>query len=119
MSKYGDLILRHAAAAAGQKRYVSPRPCIRGHLGERYTTTGGCIECIARFKVAAIPKVNAVQVVFSFHLPMPDDVPTPDAFRVYLTECAVKWYETKGPRVPFDPVMLEKMRTTGKPYGTK
>lgn len=118
MSKYGDILLRQHAAAAGQKRYVSERACVRGHVGERYTSTAACIECLGRFKVATVAKVGPYQVPFVFQVPMPDDVPTPDALRVYLVECMNKWYETNGPRVPFDSLALHVMRSTGKPYGT-
>ncbi len=34
------------ALAAGERRYVSGKPCRRGHYGERYTNGGACIECI-------------------------------------------------------------------------
>jgi hypothetical protein len=40
---------RAAAAAAGHVRYVPTTPCKRGHLGERYVSTGACIECLQRF----------------------------------------------------------------------
>ncbi|NBW18858.1 MAG: HNH endonuclease [Caulobacteraceae bacterium] len=36
---------RSVALSEGFPRYVSDRPCKRGHLGERITRTGTCIEC--------------------------------------------------------------------------
>jgi hypothetical protein len=36
---------RFEAMQNGQRRYLAERPCKRGHLGERMTSTGTCIEC--------------------------------------------------------------------------
>lgn len=36
---------RFQAALNGETRYVSEKPCKRGHTGERMTSTGTCIEC--------------------------------------------------------------------------
>jgi hypothetical protein len=36
---------RFDAMQNGQGRYLAERPCKRGHLGERMTSTGTCIEC--------------------------------------------------------------------------
>jgi hypothetical protein len=35
------------AARLGYRRYYTGRPCVRGHLGLRYTMTGGCCQCNA------------------------------------------------------------------------
>lgn len=35
-----------AAKARGEKRYVSRRPCRRGHVGERFVSNHGCVECL-------------------------------------------------------------------------
>jgi hypothetical protein len=39
---------RRRAKAAGHVRYVSKRPCPRGHVGERFTSCGSCVECRAQ-----------------------------------------------------------------------
>lgn len=36
---------RFQAAQNGETRYVSGKPCKRGHTGERITATGTCVEC--------------------------------------------------------------------------
>jgi len=36
---------RAAAKLAGEPRYKSQNECIRGHLAERYTAGGACVEC--------------------------------------------------------------------------
>lgn len=35
---------RQRAIESGDKTYISPRPCIHGHTGPRYTS-GSCVEC--------------------------------------------------------------------------
>lgn len=35
-----------AAKAKGERRYMSGRPCPRGHSGERFTSNNGCVECL-------------------------------------------------------------------------
>lgn len=117
LSKLAEFDARAAAARTGQKRYLSTIPCIRDHLGERYTSSGNCIECLKRYKPVDVPKVNEAQTLFTLSVVMPSDVPMPDALRVYLVECMVAWYEANGPRVPFSDERLKIMRATGKPYG--
>jgi 5-methylcytosine-specific restriction endonuclease McrA len=36
---------RKAAKARGEDRYFTGRPCLRGHVSERVTSSGYCIEC--------------------------------------------------------------------------
>jgi hypothetical protein len=35
-----------AAKAAGEKHYVSNRPCPQGHIGKRFVSNNGCAECL-------------------------------------------------------------------------
>lgn len=37
--------VRKAALASGATTYTSARPCPKGHMGERYTGSGGCVTC--------------------------------------------------------------------------
>lgn len=37
---------RHQAAREGKTRFYTGTPCRRGHDCERYTSTGGCVECV-------------------------------------------------------------------------
>ncbi|WP_175712185.1 hypothetical protein [Burkholderia ambifaria] len=46
------IIDRKDAAARGHVRYFTGKPCIAGHVAERYTRNGGCVECV-KAKVAA------------------------------------------------------------------
>lgn len=38
-------ISRAQAIAVRQRRYNTGKPCQRGHLSDRYTTSGQCVEC--------------------------------------------------------------------------
>lgn len=38
--------LRVLAQNAGKRKFMPHRPCRRGHLSERYTSTGACIQCV-------------------------------------------------------------------------
>jgi hypothetical protein len=37
---------REEAHAAGLKRFYTGKPCHKGHDCERYTSTGGCCDCV-------------------------------------------------------------------------
>jgi hypothetical protein len=41
-----NVITRRDASRSGQKKFYTGKPCIHGHLSERYVTTGSCIECL-------------------------------------------------------------------------
>lgn len=36
---------RQAALKSGSSKYLASKPCLRGHLGMRYTRTRNCVEC--------------------------------------------------------------------------
>lgn len=36
---------RSAARRSGAQKYMPENPCIRGHVAERYTAGGACVEC--------------------------------------------------------------------------
>lgn len=37
---------RNEAILTGDRRFYTGLPCRKGHLSERYTSTGGCISCL-------------------------------------------------------------------------
>jgi hypothetical protein len=37
---------RKQATMLGHSKYHTGRVCIRGHISERYTVTGGCVACV-------------------------------------------------------------------------
>lgn len=40
-----EIISCKEAKAKGLKRYFTGKPCKRGHVAERYTATGNCLQC--------------------------------------------------------------------------
>lgn len=40
-----EVISRKVAHVVGAKRFYTGKPCNQGHLSERYTSSGNCIEC--------------------------------------------------------------------------
>lgn len=49
------IISRDDAYRAGKTRYFTGKPCKNGHLAQRYTSTGGCVECLAPLKLRRHP----------------------------------------------------------------
>lgn len=52
---------RREAIASGAKRFLSSKPCLRGHMSERFTTSSLCVEC-SRLLCAEYQKVKAVEI---------------------------------------------------------
>lgn len=46
------ILERSEAQKAGLKRYFTGKPCVRGHLSERFVSTHQCCECVAEHKAA-------------------------------------------------------------------
>lgn len=42
-----DTITRAQARAQGRKRFFTGEPCRKGHIAQRYVTTGNCLACLA------------------------------------------------------------------------
>ena len=40
-----DKITRQAAIDRGLRRFFTGKPCLHGHIAERYTLQGQCCEC--------------------------------------------------------------------------
>ena len=40
-----EVISRKDARDRGLKRYFTGRPCKYGHIAERFTSNGSCVEC--------------------------------------------------------------------------
>ena len=109
------MMARMDAAQNGHRRYQSTVPCKHGHVGERYTSTGGCIPCLRRWTVGR-PKPAQQKVEFCTFAALeyaPADIA---ALKCYLIECVIKHHESKGLRAPLDAMRLYRMRTTGIPY---
>lgn len=71
---------RKQAVEQGSPVYNTGRPCLHGHTANRYTSTGGCLECLrqhrldytATIREARRPLADRTSRVFSYRL-HPDD----------------------------------------------
>lgn len=52
MSDGPTIITKRDARAAGIRHYFTGQPCKRGHLRERFVSTGQCIDCCSLYGVA-------------------------------------------------------------------
>jgi len=52
-----DVISRADAKNHGFIRYFTGKPCIKGHISERYVTNGACINCV-NFENPQFMKIN-------------------------------------------------------------
>ena len=52
-------VTREAAIEAGSRRYFNGDPCPAGHVGPRYTLSGGCVECQHEFNRADRKRARA------------------------------------------------------------
>ena len=53
-----EIISRNQAFAEGKTRFYTGRPCKNGHDCERYTSMGGCVNCInGKNKTWVVPKL--------------------------------------------------------------
>ena len=41
------IINRSQAVQSGVMRYYTGKPCTNGHIAERYTVSGACLECLS------------------------------------------------------------------------
>lgn len=45
-----EIMTRAEAHNAGMKKYFTGEPCRNGHTSKRYTSTGGCVQCVANHR---------------------------------------------------------------------
>lgn len=50
---------RAEALNMGVAKYFTGRPCLRGHVADRYALNSGCVECMRRNNIAVREKTNA------------------------------------------------------------
>lgn len=71
MSLYDE---RTAASARGDIKFMPSKPCKRGHVSERYVSTGACVECLHRFYTPIGGAKNSgapIRGLWNFILPVP------------------------------------------------
>ena len=97
--------LRDKAANTGQVRYHTGVPCKRGHMADRWTSSGACIECTH----SVITKANAMRDIWQARIPIPPS--TPSTVRVamqnYLARCAQAYLAANGLQMPIHPQALD------------
>jgi hypothetical protein len=103
-----EIISRKAAHAAGLKRFYTGKPCIQGHLGERYTSSGNCIECVTyRTPNKHVVAPNAAWPTQSFAFtptnPMPSYEEMQAALR-YLQD--QRWHDAALDALRKDPALM-------------
>lgn len=96
-----QLTPRELAHDRGELRYFSGKPCRRGHLTARWTSTGNCIECQTRHVVRA----NRVRNIHTVRMPLPVQFAADDvvAMDIYLHEAAKLFVESRGLKMPLHP----------------
>lgn len=105
---------RDAAQAAGQLKYSTGQPCKHGHTAQRWTSTGGCLECVTR----KVIKANAVRGVMQLQLPVSAALTTEQrvALTNYLGRCAGAYHEAQGMVFPLNPSALAWGEMEGRPF---
>lgn len=72
-----SVISRKDARDAGRRRFFTGRPCKRGHLSERFVTTGNCVACNAERTKASTVLTNQTRTAHAqgrfFYDLHPDD----------------------------------------------
>jgi hypothetical protein len=99
-----DIINRDVAHASGLKRYFTGVPCKRGHVVERYVSTGACKDCLHR---AADPTAGSA---YPFHAPLRapcfKDASGLEAQAAFRLMESAGWYEAAVKALRADPALL-------------
>lgn len=116
MPKLTDL--KHAARVAGERFFTTGEPCSRGHIGRRYASTGGCVECLTGKTDSPLTRVQhaimrrwVFRTVVDLQLPESAEV----ALEAYLLRCMEAFHSARGLRFPFDMQKVQWMERTGRP----
>jgi hypothetical protein len=103
--------LRREAANKGETKYKMHVPCRRGHLGMRYTSTGGCVECT---NVRLIRAPTMMQNSFRFDSYVAPALTSAERIdlEIYLWECLIAWSAHIGKPAPInsETIRLAKLR---------
>ncbi|CAB4131998.1 hypothetical protein UFOVP136_2 [uncultured Caudovirales phage] len=68
MTKKKKVIMtRKDAITSGKEVYFTGKPCLHGHLVNRYTSTGHCIECLKLRGLSERAAVKAGRVQAAAH----------------------------------------------------
>lgn len=86
--------LRREAHALGMKTYKAEGPCKHGHVSDRYTINGACMECTNGMrKLMPISSQLQPLQLLPVHVPTGLDSVTVDSINDYVHACMVSWCE--------------------------
>lgn len=115
------LELRAAARAAGLRTFDTGQPCKNGHNSARYTSNGGCLECMGiggRLEAPLAPGPAFVSRRYHFKTVVPLEYTPLDEIRLecYLVRCMIAFAEQKGVALPpYSLARVEWAESTGRP----
>lgn len=105
---------RIAARDAGERFYFTGVPCKRGHVSQRYASTGGCMECVkggGRSKaVTCIQRPYVLRSVVALNITEAELL----SLDTYLHECILKFSDSIGKPMPFEPYRIQWARANGR-----
>jgi hypothetical protein len=97
---------KEAAATAGDLRYMSTKPCRRGHMSPRYTSSGNCIACVSEKSKQNKIKTKATRTIYNSKLFRDEEL--------FATTCPVDWHNDLNRLVSIarsnDPIMQSAVR---------
>lgn len=95
---YRDLkIAKMAARDRGDMFFMVPTPCKSGHYAKRYSSTGGCVECLTPGKGTKALSAIQQQVlqVATFRTLLPKEADLADLM-LHLASCVYHWERKNG-----------------------
>lgn len=106
-----DLIDRNSAQALNLKRFYDGQPCIRGHLAQRYTCNGACVECMNRktSRKSASPVHLLPERALFFGNCEGAQVTQQEATAAYRYIELYAWHETAIRALRADPALLARL----------
>lgn len=115
--------LKLEARAAGERFFRSDEPCPRGHIGDRYASTGGCKECLTG--IAYKPLNDSLKTMmdrYVFTTVVPAELSARDVgmIEAYLVQCMDHYCRTKGVQSPpYDMAGVRWAIANGRPLSER
>lgn len=96
------LITRADAHAQGRTRYFTGMPCrAKGHVCDRYVSTGGCIECLGQYRGkftrnGLTAELAAWRPGDAFHVPVGLSATQLEHLRLCMQAWVINWANSAG-----------------------
>ncbi len=108
-----EIISRDNAQSMSRKRYFTGEPCLRGHIAERFVSSGGCVDCVCRKtpKRADARKQRFLPAapLFFGNIPGPRNVTEQEAVAAFRLMELYGWHEHAIEAIRKDPELLSDM----------